>query len=95
MTIHDHFDGSAHCVECKGHCQQTGFERGATEIVRWMLERFAYRGFRHVPVSEAESIRKMGADPEKLMQRAVETSKPRSGEADKQMLKQVQDIFGQ
>lgn len=41
VAIHDHFDGSAHCVECAGPCQLTGAERHLTSVIRWMFERAA------------------------------------------------------
>lgn len=37
MQIHDHFDGSMHCVECGGRCTLEGDERIVTELVRWTL----------------------------------------------------------
>lgn len=41
LKIHDHFDGSAHCVECKGFCNLNGEDRAVTDLVRWTLE-FAF-----------------------------------------------------
>ena len=39
MIIHDHFDGSAHCVECGNKpCELRGDDRAVTDIVRWTLE---------------------------------------------------------
>jgi hypothetical protein len=78
MTIHDHFGGSGNCVECQGPCQLTGYERGATEMVRWALERLALNGWKRCPDFEADAIRKLGADPRHMMCRAVAccTEKP-------------------
>ncbi len=42
MTIHDHFDGSAHCVECAGNCRLEGDDRAATNLVRAIFEYMAY-----------------------------------------------------
>lgn len=36
--IHDHFDGSAHCVECEGPCRLQGDDRLVTNLVRWVIE---------------------------------------------------------
>jgi hypothetical protein len=44
MTIHDHFDGSAHCVECKGICALGGEEAALTGFVREVCEFFALQG---------------------------------------------------
>ena len=40
--IHDLFDGSAHCIECRGDCRQTGEARELTNLVRHTMEFFAY-----------------------------------------------------
>ena len=40
--VHDHFEGSAHCVECKGYCRLAGDDRALTRFVRYVLENFAY-----------------------------------------------------
>lgn len=42
MTVHDHFDGSAHCWECQGHCQLSGDALEVTRLTRHTLEYFAY-----------------------------------------------------
>ncbi len=39
--VHDHFDGSAHCIECGGACKLTGCELAFTSAVRFCLEREA------------------------------------------------------
>lgn len=39
--IHDHFDGSLHCIECKGPCQLTGSSLAITGLVRNVCEYFA------------------------------------------------------
>ena len=38
MVVHDHFDGSAHCIECAGSCLLVGDDRAITDLVRWTLE---------------------------------------------------------
>ena len=42
MTIHDHFDGAGHCVECGGNCQLRGEDRALTELIRFTCEFFAF-----------------------------------------------------
>jgi hypothetical protein len=42
VTVHDHFDGSAHCVECEGPCKLAGDALELTRMVRFVLEFFAY-----------------------------------------------------
>jgi hypothetical protein len=41
MLIHDHFDGSAHCVECHGWFRLTGQSLALTEPIRNLLEAYA------------------------------------------------------
>lgn len=41
MEIHDHFDGTAHCVQCQGPCRLTGDDLAVTRLVRWTVE-FAF-----------------------------------------------------
>lgn len=67
MPIHDHFEGSAHCVECGGPCKLTGDARALTEMIRWRLEARPF-----LNPSERETIRKAGGDPDKLIARAKE-----------------------
>lgn len=38
VRIHDHMDGSAHCVECAVKCKLEGAEMVLTALVRWLLE---------------------------------------------------------
>lgn len=39
MTIiHDHFGGTAHCIECEGPCVLSGDDRAASALVRYTLE---------------------------------------------------------
>lgn len=79
MTVHDHFDGSAHCVECGGWCKLTGEQLGLTQFVRFTLESLAYNGWKTLPNFHADALRNMGLDGEALMRRAVETNGPRRG----------------
>lgn len=45
MIIHDHFDGSARCIECEGPCRLRGTDLDVTVLVRFTLEREALDGF--------------------------------------------------
>jgi len=38
VNIHDHFDGSGHCVGCNGPCRLVGDDRAVTDLVRWVME---------------------------------------------------------
>jgi hypothetical protein len=37
-VIHDHFNGSAHCVQCAGQCRLTGESLQVTRLVRFVME---------------------------------------------------------
>jgi hypothetical protein len=37
VIVHDHMDGSAHCVECGGTCVLTGADLLVTRMVRFLL----------------------------------------------------------
>lgn len=77
MIVHDHFDGSAHCVECGGTCKLTGDERAVTEVVRWTLE-FAesvHKGW--MWDFQKDALGRLVGDPEvlkKLQRRSAETN---------------------
>ena len=38
MRVHDHFDGSFHCVECGGKCVLSGDDEAITQLIRNLLE---------------------------------------------------------
>ncbi len=44
FRVHDHFDGSAHCVECFGKCKLAGAELALTTLVRIIFESWAIHG---------------------------------------------------
>lgn len=44
FAVHDHFDGSAHCVQCHGKCTLTGAELAYTQLLRFSLETIALLG---------------------------------------------------
>jgi len=76
LTIHDHFNGSAHCVECGGFCALTGEARAVTEFIRFTLERMAHQGWRTVPYFERRAMIALGLNPEQFLARALEFSAP-------------------
>jgi hypothetical protein len=43
LIVHDHFDGSAHCVECGGECQLAGHELFTTQLIRSLCESSLYQ----------------------------------------------------
>lgn len=69
--IHDHFDGSDHCKECGGPCRLRDGDRTATELVRWMFERWA-RGYASAPDSmQRDTLTNAGVDIEAFKERAL------------------------
>jgi hypothetical protein len=74
--IHDHFDGSANCVQCNGSCKLEDVRLMATELVRWMFERWAL----NYPGSEPDmmvmsTFEKFGLDVNGAKARALESMK--------------------
>lgn len=47
--IHNHFEGSFHCVECGGQCRLVGIPFELSEFVRNVCEFFACRGDQWLP----------------------------------------------
>ena len=72
-AIHDHFQGSGHCVECGGACRLLGSDRALTEIVRWIYEQWFLWGGSNSWVEK--TIREAGYDPDKFKKRAAECGK--------------------
>lgn len=65
MTVHDHFDGSANCVECHGPCRLSGEACELTRLLRWILEYFTYSHKGWLPPSMEETLAKL-LGPERL-----------------------------
>jgi hypothetical protein len=42
MKIHDHFEGTEHCIECEGRCQLTGEDMALSEFLRNTFEYFSW-----------------------------------------------------
>jgi hypothetical protein len=76
--VHDHFDGSAYCVECGGDCKLTGCELAFTSAVRFTLEAECYSEFIVFGMLESLFLKSLGkARLTSLRQRAAETHVPR------------------
>jgi len=75
MIVHDHFEGSAHCIECDGPCLLKGEDRALTDFLRWTLEHHA-RSWTHLRSFEEDALRRLvGLDKAcKLWQRARESA---------------------
>lgn len=73
-VVHDHFGGSANCVECGGPCQLSGAQRLLTEMIRWLFER-AVRERRTYNMLERETLLKAGVDPDRFLNRAKESTR--------------------
>jgi hypothetical protein len=75
VEIHDHFDGSAHCVECGGECRLTGSNLAVTSLVSDIMDHTerAGRGW----YGSAQYILKqlLGERFESMRERARETGK--------------------
>lgn len=71
--VHDHFDGSAHCVECGGDCMLKGSDMLATQLVRQVCEQAALND---EPLIEytANILRHAGLDVGSIMRRAIATN---------------------
>jgi hypothetical protein len=59
--IHDHFDGEAHCIECRGKCVQTGEALNLTRLIRKMCE-FLASADHWIPPQIEEHLRSMVHD---------------------------------
>ena len=73
MNIHDHFDGSAHCIECAGPCRLEGEALLATKLIRFILEQWAV-GYSTPNMLPTSTIKESGIDFENFKKRAKETS---------------------
>ena len=68
-VCHDHFDGSAHCVECGGPCKLTGTEMAYTALVRMLFESTEFAKAKWVP--GLSQLRDSGVPIEKFAERAA------------------------
>lgn len=69
VAIHDHFDGSAYCVECGGRCTLTGAELLLTQIVRYWIESSVY-SHNFLPYMATAALKEAGVDLDKMKHRA-------------------------
>ena len=83
VTIHDHFDGSAHCMECRGPCQLTGESMFATYLVRAIVETWDHKKV-HPRGFAADVMLDFGLDPVSMLiacqeanERAIAGKQPR------------------
>ena len=70
--IHDHFDGSAHCVECDGPCKLTGDSLHLTQVVRAYFEECAITRRKPWPWM-AYYLKQTGLDINKHLRRAYQS----------------------
>ncbi len=61
MEIHDHFDGEAHCIECRGRCALAGESLQLTRLVRNVCEFLAYTAH-WIPPQIEEHLRSLVKD---------------------------------
>lgn len=74
VTIHDHFDGEHHCVECDGPCRLEGDALLATQLVRFVFEQ-AEINRTEIPSMIRFSLERSGVDIARLWKRCRETGK--------------------
>lgn len=73
MMIHDHFEGSEHCVECEGNCRLTGDDLAVTTLVRYVFESAAWT-HRHLGGLEAHGMECLGVEVRRFERRAKENA---------------------
>lgn len=59
--IHDHFDGEAHCIECRGVCNLEGESLRLTRFIRKVCEFLSYADH-WIPPQIEEHLRSMVRD---------------------------------
>src|SRR5690606_11582489 len=69
VELHDHFDGSAHCVQCNGPCTLTGANLFATDIIRNIAEQWV-RNVGFPDMSMTSYLERRGVNVDRLTQRA-------------------------
>ena len=42
--VHDHFDGSGHCVECEGPCRLARSDLLLSQLIRYTMEQHVVQG---------------------------------------------------
>ena len=74
--IHDNFDGSMHCRECKGPCALSGDAKVMTELVRNVCEFFALGENSRLPPQIEEPLAKLVSDFPLFYQHARKAVEP-------------------
>ncbi len=79
VEIHDHFDGSANCIECNGPCRLKNADMVVTELVRWMFDRWA-RGYNSAGPDHMQraTLERAGVDIERFYRTAVNCNRPQT-----------------
>lgn len=72
-VIHDHFDGSAHCIECGGDCRLTGGDALATQLIRGLFEAATVSGNRFWVSRFDFTLKDADFDMDRFYRRAEET----------------------
>jgi hypothetical protein len=72
VDIHDHFDGTAHCVQCGGKCQLPPAELLASGLIRDLCEQWA-AGYSRPWMMVEMRIKDAGVDLPAFLRRATET----------------------
>jgi hypothetical protein len=67
--VHDHFDGSSHCIECKGECELTGADMAYTALVRALFEGEAW-GNQQIPYAAIKQLERANVNTRRLRERA-------------------------
>lgn len=75
-VVHDHFDGSAHCVECDGDCRLIGSDLLATKLVRNWMEYVALQPKWWMPPGFESALEDAGVNVPQLKNRAIQSMKP-------------------
>lgn len=73
VPVHDHFDGSAHCVECDGECRLTDCPLAYTALVRFLFQSAAMDG-RTVAYGAVAQLKRIGVNTDRLMDRAIQAA---------------------
>lgn len=68
VDCHDHFEGSAHCIDCGGTCRLEGLALAYTALVRSLFE-----SCEHIPYRALAQLRTAGVRVDEFLKRAAAT----------------------
>lgn len=73
--VHDHYGGSARCIECGGACRLEGAERVLTDVIRFYFEGEAItrRAGMAMSLSMQLALERAGVDIDRHRRRAAES----------------------